>query len=233
MAFQGKEQIVVIKDAVLELVSRVAFSHGGHVRGVGDEVGGLAAHQLFEVRFLVAAFAQEGKDGLGFGKGALAFADIQLFLAGAQGGQAVRGVHDREARFVARRRKTAQDGIGETVKGTSGQTADAKVQQALGAAGHFLGGFAGEGQQQDLLGRHALFDEPGQAVNNGAGFARAGPGHHQQRPVQGGGGLVLGRIEFLLVIDNKRHGVSERIRRVNGLAAGLEQKAWSAPVFVV
>ena len=205
MRLQREKKVVIIKDAVPQLIGRVSFRHGGHVRGIGHKVGRLAPDQPAEVRFLVAAFADQPQNRLGFGKGALPLADFQIFLAGTQGREAVRSIHDRKAGFIARRRKTAQHRIGEAVKGPALNAAGPVAQKPLGAVGHFPRSLAGEGQKQNLRRRHALFNQPRQAVNNGAGFARARPGHHQKRPVKRGRGLVLGRVKFALVINDKRH----------------------------
>ena len=45
---------------------------------------------------------------------------------------------------------------------------------------HLRGRPAGEGQQQDALGRHPLVDQVGHPGDQGPGLARAGPGHDQQ-----------------------------------------------------
>ena len=76
----------------------------------------------------------------------------------------------------------------------------AVVQQVARAQQHFLRGLAGEGQQQDGFGRHALFHQVGQAVDNGTGLAAACAGDDQQWAVHSGNGLVLGRIQFVFVI---------------------------------
>ena len=61
-------------------------------------------------------------------------------------------------------------------------------------AGHFGGGAAGEGQQQDSGRVDAGVDEVGDAVGEGVGFAGAGAGDDEQRGLErgGGGGALLG-----------------------------------------
>ena len=60
----------------------------------------------------------------------------------------------------------------------------ATEQQVAGALAHLAGGLVGEGDGEDLPGRHAVFaDQPGEAVGQGAGLAGTGPGQDQQRPV--------------------------------------------------
>ena len=54
----------------------------------------------------------------------------------------------------------------------------------------------GEGQQQDSLGRHALADQEGDAMGQGIGLARTGPGNDEKgRGVicRGAGGRAAGR----------------------------------------
>ena len=78
------------------------------------------------------------------------------------------------------------------VAGRSGSPAGRRTPRPGGASRR---GPAGEGQQQDAARVDALGDQPGHAVDQRGGLARAGPGDDQQRPVAVLGGLALLGIE--------------------------------------
>ena len=97
----------------------------------------------------------------------------------------------------------------ERVKGRDQRLRQRGVpKQLVHALGHFSGGFVGEGDSQDRIGRDVLLaDEPGNAVRDDAGFARAGAGQDEQRAL---GGLDRGA---LFGIEMSKERMQGRVRR--------------------
>ena len=76
------------------------------------------------------------------------------------------------------------------VKGAdSGAARNSKVGHPLA---HLSGGLVGEGDGQDVPGRHALGGKIRHAAGDDASFSRSGPGQYQQRTVDMRDGLSLG-----------------------------------------
>ena len=99
--------------------------------------------------------------------------------------------------------QAAQHAVGEGVEGAALNAGKALVQKHARALEHLLRGLAGEGQQQDGRGRDAVLGQPGQAVDDGAGFAAARACHDQHGTVAAGGRRVLGFVEGLGVINHE------------------------------
>ena len=71
------------------------------------------------------------------------------------------------------------------------------AEQSIDAFGHFGGGLVGEGDGEDGVGRDVfLLDEPGNAMGDDAGFARAGAGEDEQWALRGLDGGALFGIEM-------------------------------------
>jgi len=84
------------------------------------------------------------------------------------------------------------------------------AEELVDALGHFAGGLVGKGDGEDGVGGYAFFlDEPGDAAGDDAGFAGAGAGEDEERPIGGFHGGTLFRIEFF---EERVHGVSRRER---------------------
>ena len=227
---QFEQQIVIVEQGFFPLVGGIGPAHVFHGPGVGQKVRGLAAHDRFQGQFLVPAFAQQGVDGLVFGKTSVALARLELFPAMLQGGQDVVAVHDRDALAVAFGREQAQHGIGIGVEGAALHGGQIRVRsrfraafahELAGAVQHLLGRFAGKRKEQDGGGRHPGFHQPGQTVDDGAGFAAARPGNDEQRAVQGGGGLKLGWVQVIAVIDHVLPVIERGTRAAGGAASRL------------
>ena len=67
----------------------------------------------------------------------------------------------------------------------------AAPDEPLGAGEHLLRGAAGEGEQEDALGRDAALDEVRDPVDERARLAGARAGDDEQGPVAEGGGARL------------------------------------------
>ena len=70
-----------------------------------------------------------------------------------------------------------------------------RANQPLTAPEHFVGGAAGEGEEQNASGGDAASYKVGNPVNEGSGFAGAGAGHDQEGGVAVGGRCGLGGIQ--------------------------------------
>ena len=90
----------------------------------------------------------------------------------------------------------AQHAVGDAVKGADPQRADRDPDQLFDAAPHLGGRLVGEGDRQDRL-RSDPFEghQPGDAVGQHPGLARAGAGQHQTVGRRCRHRLRLGRIE--------------------------------------
>ena len=66
-------------------------------------------------------------------------------------------------------------------------------RQPLDALPHFVGGLVGEGQGQDLPGRHAVVQKLGDAMRDDPGFSAARTGQDQQRALAMFDRFALGR----------------------------------------
>jgi hypothetical protein len=93
----------------------------------------------------------------------------------------VGGVVDRELRFQAHASAPFPQQPGaEAVKRADPNPLAG--QKLFHAAGHFVGGFIGEGDGQDSLRRNAFLDQPRDAAGDHAGLAGPRPRQHQQWP---------------------------------------------------
>ena len=82
------------------------------------------------------------------------------------------------------------------MEGAAPHLADRPIRdERPGPAEHLGRGPAGEREQQDALGRHALVDEAGDAAREGPGLAGAGSGDHQKRAVAVQDGVALPVVE--------------------------------------
>lgn len=118
-------------------------------------------------------------------------------------GFAVLCVEDAEILFVAEAFGFAFDDIqAKGVEGGNGESFGFFLSQELrGAFAHFTGGFVGEGDRGDLVGRmHAFADHPRDFLGDDAGFATASACEDEEgRAEVGNGGLLLG-VESVHVI---------------------------------
>ena len=163
--------------------------------GVGQEVLRLALEHVSEGDFLVPRLAEEADDGLRLGEGAVALADLEPFLALLDGGGAVRRVHDGHGAFRPCGPVLAQHREREAVERAAVDAAEAVAEQVRGPEQHFAAGLARKGEQEHGLGRHALFRQPRQTVDDGAGLAAPRARNDQHRTVRGRHRLKLRRVQ--------------------------------------
>ena len=124
---------------------------------------------------------------------------VQLADDGFQQVLAVGGFVDGERlRKADRLGVLAQDAREDRVEGSHADVAAAVSRHHLrDARAHLLGGLVGEGERQDVVGRHALLDHVGDARCEHARLARAGAGDDERRGVVVDHGGVLRRVESL------------------------------------
>ena len=91
----------------------------------------------------------------------------------------------------------ADDAKAETVEGRNVHIADGVAGELADAGEHFAGGFVGEGEGEDVGGRDAAVEHVGNTVGDGAGFAGAGAGKHEDGAVDGFNGAPLRRVEII------------------------------------
>ena len=110
-----------------------------------------------------------------------------------------------------RLRMPPQHAMADGMKRAAPQLTHVLPYQVRHAAHHFLGGFVGEGEQQNAIGWHALFQQVCHAVGERARFARAGSGDHQSRAGQGGHRRALRVVQLRLIIDLERDRFAVRL----------------------
>ena len=87
-------------------------------------------------------------------------------------------------------------------------------QQIRHASHHFAGGLVGEREQQDAVGRNALFEQVGHAIGERARLARARAGDDERRAGRRGDGGALLLVEFARVINLQVNGRLKRLQDV-------------------
>ena len=93
-----------------------------------------------------------------------------------------------------------QQAVGNGVEGAAPELAGICPGEGGDSLQHFAGGFVGEGEQQNAPGGHAVLQQPGYAVGEGAGLAAAGTGNDECLGGGGGDGGVLLRVQFCGVV---------------------------------
>ena len=95
----------------------------------------------------------------------------------------------------------AEDALGDAMEGAAPKVAAGNPCEILDALQHLARGLVGESEQEDLVGLHALVQQVGHAVGEGARLARARAGQHQRRAGRCCHGGVLLVVEFGFEID--------------------------------
>ncbi len=188
-----------------------------------SEIADLAGQQVE----MLVLFGQNLGDGLmrvngqgedfaeDFGFGEVAGFGVNTRFGDARRDQmfGVFAVEDGEVAFIAEFIGVgAQDAVADGVEGAAPQFAQLLAEQIGDAPHHFAGGFVGEGEQQDAVGGNALFEQVGDAIDEGARLAGAGAGNDERRAGRRGNGGVLLLVEFTRVIN----------LQINRRAEGLE-----------
>ena len=198
-----KEQVVVVQQAFFLPVGSIGLAQTGQPVGMGQQMKGLAPQHFVQRQFLVAGLAQQAHNALRFGKRPVALAQFELILAVLDRLVDVGGIHDRKGPVAKPRGfPAAQSPKAKGVECAALHARQPLIEQQPRAVQHFLRCLAGKGEQKHGIWFHAVFCQPCQAVDNGAGFAAACASYHQHRAVTAGGCLVLGFVEGLSVINH-------------------------------
>ena len=104
----------------------------------------------------------------------------------------------------------AQRAVANAMKSAAPKAAGLDAGELVDAVKHFLGGLVGEGEEQDFAGAHALGEQVGHAVGEGAGLPRTGTGEHEQGTGRRGDGRELLVVELGAEVD-RRHGAGGRL----------------------
>ena len=123
---------------------------------------------------------------------------------------------DREVPLVAEAvDRLAEDADAERMERAQGKLRPGSARHhAADALAHLVGGLVGEGDGQDVLGRHSLVQHVRDPRREHAGLAGARPRQHQHRPMQGQHRLALLRVEFRQ-IEAFRHRCPGRCPRID------------------
>ncbi len=194
--FQARQEVVEIHQGVFELLVPVFQGDFFQQGGVFLEVGEVFGHDLGQGPVLVDRLAQEAEQGPFLREALVFFYFGQIAADAGQKGFGVVLVHDGEAVRVAQKMgRGPEKGVGQGVKGAPGDLAGPVSGQGHGPVQHFPGRLAGEGQQENGRRRDPLAHQVGHPVDQGAGFAAAGPGHDEQGAAFIGGRGQLGSVE--------------------------------------
>ena len=176
---------------------------------------------LAQRQFRVHAIAVNRQARAFLGKVLVVLAQIQFAAQRAHQVFGVALVVDREPRVNADRFAVLpQQARSGPVKGAS---PDAAVHVGIAQHGghafdHLRGGAAGEREQQNPFRRHALRDQPGDAMHQRRRLAGAGAGDDQQRFQ-----AVAGRLA-LRIVQPGQQAVGLRCRRGGGRQTGLRRR---------
>ena len=210
------EQVVVVHDVLRALLlgiggveSREAVADVGVLREVSRD-------RLGERELGVAREGEDVEQRAGAGVGLVLEEQLVLGLDGLlEEGLGLVGVEDGEIlRQPDRLAVDPERAVAERVERAAPEPGRLDAGEVLHAVQHFLGGLVGEGEEEDLAGLHALGEQVGDAVGEGAGLAGAGAGEDEQRSGGGGDGVELLVVELRAEI-NRRDAVG-RARGVEG-----------------
>ena len=108
----------------------------------------------------------------------------------------------------------AQNAVEDAVEGAHPQAGSLFRPHLQGdALLHFLGGFVGEGQSQDVLRCHPLLHQPRDFIGEHTGLAAARTGNHQRGSVATDHGALLRGIQFFQIHHTIPTNISHGHRR--------------------
>ena len=222
------EEVVEIGDAGLELAALVEGDAVADLCGECGEGRGAFEDEGLEVAACVDGCGEEVAEGGGFGEAGF----------GRLGDVCGAALHEAFGIFAVERGEVGgqAEAVGvlldepssDGVEGAACDSVAGAAEEVGEPSRHLGGGLVGEGEREDALWPHAGLDEVGDAVGEGAGFARAGA-RDDEGGLEGGGDdgalLVVEPVE----VGGCRHG-GRRLHSV-GLAhregPAAPERAWA------
>ena len=126
-------------------------------------------------------------------------------------------IHDRETFAIAQTlRIPAQQFVADAVKRAAPEPLHIHRHQHRHTIQHLTRRLVGERQQQDLLGQHAIVQQPGHAIGQRPRLARSCPGNDQRLPRRRSDSGILLLIELRFVINAVSGGTGSVQRVVAG-----------------
>ena len=177
-----EQQVVVVDEVPLLLAQRVVGEERDDLLLVLEEVRQLAVEQLVERELGVDVARVQVVERLLLREALRRLGEAQRAAGELHQVLRVALVHDGEVgRQAGGAAELAQEPVADRVEGAAVHARARGPDEPLGAREHLAGGAAGEGEQEDALGRDASLDEVRDAVDERARLAGARAGDDQQR----------------------------------------------------
>ena len=190
-----EQKIIIVHELLVVLELLVGVSDFLQIRGVKHEVRARLFKQFLNRNLLVARGTVQGKNGFAFWEASV-LRNTEIRAALPHCGKRVRGVHHGEGTVLQPVRPVlAQHAIGKGMEGAAGKPRNIGRDEGGRALHHFAGSLTRESQKENLIGINAVFQEPGQPVNNGSGLAGTGTRDNQSGTAAHAGRFVLGAVE--------------------------------------
>ena len=202
------EQVVVVHDVLLALLLGIGGGEGREAVGDLAVLGELVGDRLGEGKLGVAGEREDAEERAGAGVGLVLEEHFILRLDDLlEEGFGLVGIEDGEILRQPDGLAVHTEGaVADAVERAAPEAAGLVAGELLHAVEHFLGGFVGEREEQDFPRLHALRDQVGDAVGEGAGLARAGAGEDKDGAGGGGDGGELLVVEERAEIDGRKAG---------------------------
>ena len=186
------EEVIKVHEAGAALALGEALLDGGELGRQGNEGRMILGDDVGKGPSRVHGGGEEVAQGVGLGEARGLHVHAGLADAGAEEVLDVLAVGHGEVGAIADAvGMETQDAKADGVEGAAPELGEVAAEEVPDAAHHLLGGLVGEGEKEDAMGWEAVFDEPRDAVGEGAGLAGAGACEDEGGAGRGGDGLVL------------------------------------------
>ena len=200
--FPVDQQVVEVHGIGLAFAILVAAEDGDHLLLVDREMGKVFLQVQFQRRARVDQIRIDVQEHVALGEALLEGFDAEGGDSAVHGLFGIFVVEDREIRAISDGvGVVAEQAIADRVKRAAPDAARVDGNELLDAAEHLPRRLVGKRQEEDLRGVDAVFDQPRDAVGEGARLPAASAGDDQHRPVAGHHHLELLAVELLAVLD--------------------------------